>query len=299
VAATRGLERGRVTPETVDAAYRQDLVDFVAVQQEAELNFFADGLLRWQDIFRPLVEAAGLSARTLTRWFDNNAFFRAPEVDGALRPLDAIDAIAPDSVVPSPRVATLPSPYMFSRAAATAGDRNALMLDVAQNLLRPAAEQLARSGCRLVHLQEPWLGFFGIESSDRAPLGRALEAITSGLDADVVLHVYFGDAGPHLDWLRRLPVHAVGVDLMETDVSALGGRWETGLLAGCIDGRRSILESATDTAAAIRHIADHTQPPRLYVSTSCDLQLLPRDVAAQKVRALGAAVRHLREPVGC
>src|SRR5260370_1881382 len=75
VAATRGLERGRVTQAEVDSAYHQDLVDFVQLQQEARLDFFSDGLLRWHDIFRPLAQAAGMPARILTRWFDNNAFF--------------------------------------------------------------------------------------------------------------------------------------------------------------------------------------------------------------------------------
>jgi 5-methyltetrahydropteroyltriglutamate--homocysteine methyltransferase len=290
-----------VTPQEVDAAYRQDLANFVTLQQEAGLDFFADGLLRWQDIFRPLAEAAGVHARILTRWFDNNAFFRAPEVDGPLKRLEAVQAIAtgilPGAMVPSPRVATLPSPYMFSRAAVTTGDRNTLMLDLARDLLRPAAEQFVAAGCRLIHLQEPWLGFYGIDSSDRAPLGHAIETLTVGLDADVILHVYFGDAAPYLDWLRKLPVHAVGVDLVETDVSALGRGWEIGLLAGCIDGRSSVVEPAAQTAAAIRQIAERAEPPVLYVSTSCDLQLLPRDLAVQKVRALGAAMHQLRELV--
>jgi methionine synthase II (cobalamin-independent) len=297
VAATRGLERGRVRLEEVEAAYQQDLRDFVAVQQEAKVDFFSDGLLRWQDHFRPLAEAAGLPTRALTRWFDNNAFFRAPQLNGAPQPITRIDSIVPDSAVPTPRVATLPSPYTFSRAVVTGGDKNVLMLELVRNLLRPAIEVLVASGCRLVHLQEPWLGFFGIDRADRAPLERALDTLTSGLDASVVFHIYFGDAAAHVDWLRRLPVHAVGVDLVETDVNALGAKWETGLLTGCIDGRSSVLESATETTDLIRRVADQTQPPVLYVSSSCDLELLPRDIAAQKVLVLGAAARHFYELV--
>ena len=299
MAATRGLDRGRVVPEQVDAAYRQDLSDFVGVQQDAGLDLFSDGLLRWQDIFRPLAKAAGLPARTLTRWFDNNAFFRAPELDGALQRINDIAAIVPEPDVPMPRVATLPSPYLFSRAAVTSRERNALMLDIAQNLLRPAAEQLAAAGCRIVHLEEPWLGFLGIDPGDRAPLERALDAIATGLDADVVFHVYFGDAAAHLDWLRRLPVRAVGVDLVETDVTSLTGSWDIGLLAGCLDGRSSVLESEERTVDVLRHIAERVQPPVLYVSTSCELEFLPRDVAAEKVRLLGAVVRQLGRAARC
>lgn len=295
VAVTRGLERGRTSLDEVEAAFRQDVEDFVRVQREAGLDLFSDGLLRWQDLFRPLAESAGLSARMLTRWFDNNAFFRAPEISAALQGFRGAHVPLPDAAVPEPRVATLPSPYLFSRAALTTGDRNALMLDLAADLLRPAAEELVAAGCRLIHLQEPWLGFHGIDASDRPHLEQALDAIGRGLAAGVVFHVYFGDAGPHLGWMRRLPVHAVGVDLVETDVASLGQGWEVGLLAGCLDARSSVVEAEEHTAEVLRVVADTAEPPVLYVSSNAGLELLPRVVADAKVARLGAAARSLQQ----
>jgi len=298
VAATRGLERGRVSREAVDDVYRQDLADLLQVQQEAELDFFSDGLLRWQDIFRPLAAGASLPARVLTRWFDNNAFFRAPEIDGALPRFTVPDLIIADPTVPQPRVATLPSPYMFSRAAVTAGERNDLMLNLARDVLRPSAERLASSGAQLIHLQEPWLGFFGVERADLPHIERALDAISGGLDADVVFHVYFGDAAPYADWLRGLPVHAVGVDLVETDADALGSDWRIGVVAGTVDGRRSVVESDAHIADVVSHVAEVASPPVLYITSNSDLEFLPTEVAQRKIRALGAAARRLKEPVG-
>src|SRR5207249_9390988 len=107
--------RGRVAPEEVDAAFVADRADLVAAQREAGLDYFSDGLLRWQDIFRPLVESvSGLAARTLVRWFDNNSFFRAPEVTGEIAPRALPEVYVGYGEVPPPRVATLPSPYLFS-----------------------------------------------------------------------------------------------------------------------------------------------------------------------------------------
>jgi 5-methyltetrahydropteroyltriglutamate--homocysteine methyltransferase len=297
VAATRGVERARVTATEVDDAYYGDLADLVRVQREAGLDLFSDGLLRWQDIFRPLAEAAGMRTNVLTRWFDNNAFYRAPEIGDTVPVVDSVDRIVPDPIVPEPRVATLPSPYLFSRMALAKRDRNQVMLELAATVLRPAAQQLAAAGCTLIHLQDPWLGFFGIEAADRTALEQALGAISSAVDAHVVLHVSFGDAGPQLDWLRRLPVHAVGVDLVETDINSLGTDWEIGLVAGCIDGRSSVVESPEAIADALQHVAESTRTPVLYASSSCELELLPRTVADRKVLVLGAAAQRLREPV--
>ena len=79
VQATRDLDRGRTTPEAVDEQVERDLAELVSVQQAAGLDLLADGMLRWQDVFRPLVEAAdGLETGALTRFLDTNTFYRAP-----------------------------------------------------------------------------------------------------------------------------------------------------------------------------------------------------------------------------
>jgi 5-methyltetrahydropteroyltriglutamate--homocysteine methyltransferase len=298
VAATRGLDRGRVSAAAVDDAFAQDLSDFVRVQQDAQLDYFSDGLLRWQDVFRPLVEAApALTAHTLVRWFDNNAFFRAPQPRGRLNPISGPDAIVPDPSVPRPRVATLPSPYLFSRAAVGVEDRNQFMLELAQSVLRPAVERLSTEGCELVQLQEPWLPYFGIADGDWAPLRESLAALRSAGAARIVLSLYFGDAGPHLKRLRSLPVDALGIDLVETDVAELGSGWEMGLVAGCLNGRSSLLESMDDTVDLIRHLAAAVRPSTLYISSNSDLELLPTAVAQRKVLLLGEVARRAKERV--
>jgi 5-methyltetrahydropteroyltriglutamate--homocysteine methyltransferase len=298
VAATRGLERGRTSAEEVARRFQEDRTDFIVAQRDAGLDYLSDGLLRWQDIFRPLVEAAtGMTARTLVRWFDNNSFFRAPEVRGPLT-LDAMPSLFEDEDAPGPRVATLPSPYMFSRAAQTVSDRNALMMELSREILRPVAQTLAGRGYEVIHLQEPWLVYFGMDDGDWDDFAKAIDELRDGVEASgatLVLHTYFGDAAPYADRLRSLPVHVVGVDFVETDLDRLGRNWEVGVLAGCLDGRRSPLEDPMDVARFATAVADTLAPSILFLSSNSDLELLPRDVARGKVHRLGAAAARLKE----
>ena len=297
VAATRGLERGRVTPDEVDTAFERDLEAVVGTQREAGLDLVSDGMLRWQDLYRPLVDAtAGLEARGLVRWFDNNAFFRAPVVVGPLE-------LDPDAVarvlqpVPSPRLVCLPSPYLFSRVVDAPGDRAALMGEIARHVLRPAITRLVADGVGLVHLQEPWLAAFGIDEDDWSSFEAALLELREAAPAGrvtLVLHTFFGDVTQHLDRLRSLPVDVVGVDLVETDIGALG-TWRGDVLLGCLDGRSSIRERADDVARLARPIVERVAPATVYMSSTCDLELLPADVAAGKIRTLGDVARRLRE----
>jgi 5-methyltetrahydropteroyltriglutamate--homocysteine methyltransferase len=300
VAATRGLERGRVAAEEVDAAFDRDRAACLAAQRGAGLDLLSDGLLRWQDLFRPLVEASrGMSARTLVRWFDNNTFYRAPEVTEELGVDGPPPELGPDPDIREPRVATLPSPYLFSRVAHGVSDRDAFMREFAREVLAPVARELSANGYRVLHLQEPWLAYFGIDEPAWTELEKALaevhDALGSGPDRPtLVLHTFFGDAAPHADRLQGLPVDAVGIDLVQTDTEALG-RWSVGLLAGALDGRSSLLEPAEATAEIVAHLAEQVDAPAVYVSSCCELEFLPTVVAEQKVARLGEVAALLRE----
>jgi methionine synthase II (cobalamin-independent) len=125
-------------------------------------------------------------------------------------------------------------------------------------------------------------------------VGEVREA-TAG--ATLVLNTYFGDAGPHIDRLRRLPVDAIGIDFVETDLDELGTGWQTGLLAGVIDGRRSPLEPVESTAEFAARAAESTGATSLFVSSNCELEFLPRDLARRKVLRLGEIGTRLKEHV--
>lgn len=111
----------------------------------------------------------------------------------------------------------------------------------------------------------------------------------------VVLHTYFGDAAPIADRLRELPVDVVGVDVVETDIHSLGGAWDTGLLLGCLDGRSSMIEPVDGSVRFVRRITDALEPAALYLSSNCDLEFLPSELARRKVLRLGEIARCVRE----
>src|SRR5918994_477052 len=84
VQATRDLDRGRTTEEAAEEQRLADLRAFIEAQREAGLDYFSDGLLNWQDIFRPFDESAeGLRPGPLTRFLNTNTFYRAPAVEAA------------------------------------------------------------------------------------------------------------------------------------------------------------------------------------------------------------------------
>jgi 5-methyltetrahydropteroyltriglutamate--homocysteine methyltransferase len=300
VAATRGLERGRTTADEVAQAVAADEATALMAQRDAGLDLISDGLLRWQDLFRPLVQATpGLDARSLVRWFDNNTFYRAPEATSSIGTLEELGVADPRDLAGARWVASLPSPYLFSRAAHASGERNPLMMDLTREVLSPAIRLLVGRGVALIHLQEPWLVYFGMDGEAWDDVEKAFAEVRDAAgDVPVVLHTYFGDVAPVLDRLRALPVDAIGVDFVQTDLDELGSNWETGCLVGCLDGRSSPVESIEGTVDLVARVAERLSPPRLYLSSNCELEYLPVPVAEAKIRRLGEVAAAAKERLG-
>jgi 5-methyltetrahydropteroyltriglutamate--homocysteine methyltransferase len=277
VQATRDLDRGRTTPESVEAQVQTDFDVLVRLQEEAGLDLLSDGMLTWQDLFRPLVEAsAGLTARPLERFLDTNTFYRAVLVDAEPR----LQRALPAPELPSGRwLATLPSPYSFSRAAQREVSAEAL----AANVLAPQIEAYAESGCAQVVLWEP---FLSREASGLPALLAALSELPRPVP--LALQLPFGDAGPLLPELAEAELGGIGVDFYATSADAVPEGLETTLLAGVVDARTSGLEDATELATFAERLRDRVAGEVVLVPNG-DLQFVSESIAREKVLTVGRA----------
>jgi 5-methyltetrahydropteroyltriglutamate--homocysteine methyltransferase len=271
VQATRDLDRGRTTTEAVEEQAARDRRELVAAQQAAGLAPLSDGLLGWQDIFRPLAEASdGLEARPLARYLDTNTFYRALLVESEPRLRNPLPA--PD--VPGGWLGTLPSPLAFSRAAGDAVSAEKLAADV----LGPQIE--AWSGADLIVLSEP----FAAREGAVVELARALAELPTG--TPLVLQLPFADAAPVLPALADAPVSAIGVDFYSTGIDAIPQGYPKEIVAGVVDARSSALERPEEIASFAGELAAR-DPAGLSLAPNGDLQFVPEPIAREKLARLG------------
>ena len=274
VQATRDLDRGRTTPEEVEQQVEADQAAFVSAQQEAGFDLLADGMLRWQDHFRPFLEAAdGLETGALTRFLDTNTFYRAPHATTATpslsTPLDE-RFVAP---LPGPRLVTLPSPFALGRGTGVTPKT------IAQNVLKP---QLDALDAELVVLAEPFLAREG----DLADLAEALEALAGG--PKLAVWFSFGDARTLLEaGAGELPVEGIGVDFYATHLTDVPEGFDKLLLAGVVDARSSLLEEPRELAEFALRLGERAE--RIALVPNGDLQYVSEPVAREKLARLGRA----------
>ncbi len=277
VQATRDLDRGRTSPEAVDEQVQRDLAELVSVQQAAGIDLLADGMLRWQDVFRPLVEAAdGLETGALTRFLDTNTFYRAPSATTDApklgRPLGE-EFVSP---LAGPRIVTLPSPFALAQGT------DVTPKVIAESVLKPALDGI---DAELVVLEEPFLA--RDEQASPGDLAEALETLSGG--PKLALWLTFCDAGRLLEnGLADLPVDAIGVDFYATRLDSIPEGFEKLLLAGVLDARSSVLEEPREIAAFVQQLHDRGVSEVALVPNG-DLQYVSEPVAREKVGRLGKA----------
>jgi 5-methyltetrahydropteroyltriglutamate--homocysteine methyltransferase len=282
VQATRDLDRGRTTPQAVEDRFASDLRDLVSVQESAGLALLSDGMLGWQDVFRPLADRSdGLDARPLTRFLDTNTFYRAVLVEGEPRLREPVPAPG----LPAGRwLRTLPSPFAFSRATNGAASPEAL----AANVLAPQVEADLAAGCALVVLYEPFLA-----PEDVDVLAAAVSKLPDGPYA---LQLPFVGAAPLLEPLTKLPVDAIGVDFYRTSLDAVPTGYPKRIMAGVVDARSSALEDPRELASFVQALAERAAGG-VSLTPNGDLQFVPEPIARRKLDSLGRVQATVQEAV--
>lgn len=255
----------------------EEVRSFLGVQREAGMDYFSDGLLDWPDLASPLVRKAQTPARERPTTDDRPG--TATEV--LSEPSDAPHLYA--SEMPRGRwVSTLPSPLALARSAD-------LTVSGAASLLSVQVGLAAESGCAFIVLQETRMP----EAAELAALGEAIEALRGTLP--LVLRLPPGGAAGVIADVVDLPVEAVGVDMVSTDVAALPGPFPKTLLAGVVDATDPKPEEPSRLAARYEGLLGRLDAEAdLHLAANGDLRALDSETAARKVHALGDAARILR-----
>ncbi|MCI4328414.1 MAG: hypothetical protein L3K01_00935 [Thermoplasmata archaeon] len=304
VAATRDGDRGRATPEAVEARYAEAERDVVALEGRLGFDAVTGGSLRWADLFRPFAEGwRGFTVGPVTRWFETNTFYRQPilhappeRVPGVVR-----GALPGATLVPPGQAKViLPGPFTFAGLLDNrSGETREALTHRFGRLLAEEVRDLRAAGYATFQFQEPLL----VVDPPEGPLAEAAVAAYRDIGAAAdgatsIVWTYFGDAVPVQPLLARLPVSVVGFDLAETEPDRIHAPPDhRGIGLGCLDPRTTLPEDPTEVARIARALQAEGKPRELWLGPGGPLDLLPTEAAARKLHVLPAA-KQLLAPNG-
>ncbi|HZY91265.1 MAG TPA: hypothetical protein VFG07_00615 [Thermoplasmata archaeon] len=302
VAATRDLDRGRTTPEAVEDLFRTTEEEVVRLEERLELDHVTGGFLRWADVFRPIAETwNGFTVGPVTRWFETNTFYRQPILHA---PPERVAGSVAARLPPTPRSkgidrakVILPGPYTFTSLLENrSGETPEGLIQRLGRLLADELRELRALGYTTFQFQEPSLVVDPPKGARAEAVIEAYRRIAEGSDGSTtILWTFFGDAGPALPLLARLPVGVVGVDLAETEPASLRPFPDRrGLGLGVLDPRTTLIEEPSEVARVARGITDRVKPASLWLGPGAPLDLLPWEAARRKLHLLPAAAQGLQ-----
>ena len=295
VQATRDHDRKRIDDAELNRVRKADREALINAQLQNNFDYYSDGLLDWQDDFRPVVSAAGgVRTGALKRYFNTNTFYRQPvfEMPSRVDTFDLQSYFHTDASKDIPYKSSLPGPASFQ--AMSVGSNNSL--DEIVGLLKQIIFWLIENNCFYIQLREPWLAYHSHRHTDEAMNAyvKSIKQLVSEVRSknpkvQIGVHLPFGDAAPLLKALDAIDFDFMGVDFYETDLDQLRViNWkDKELVAGCINGRNSLIEQESVIADFIAKAMTELSPNALSVTNNVGMGFIPQSVAEQKLQLMG------------
>ncbi|MFC4357060.1 5-methyltetrahydropteroyltriglutamate--homocysteine methyltransferase [Halobium salinum] len=296
------LVSGDEGPE-IAAAYEEARGELIADQRTAGLDRIVEGQARWDDMLaHPLTVHENVETGGIVRYYDNNNFYRDPQVRGDLTAsgdvaaeLDAATELLGDD---ESLQAVLPGPYSLADLATDEhyGDE-AEFLDAVGDFL--AGEVEAFPAHETLFLLEPSLVTNPPADDGTDDLAsEVVDRVAGATDGDVVVQGYWGAFEEKTyAHLMDADVDAFGFDLVAGDreqdlynVNEYGAKDEVSL--GLVDGQNTLVESPETVRERVDWFQDQvpaTDFERVYLTTNTETFYLPVSKHKEKLVALAEA----------
>ncbi|MEM2114457.1 MAG: hypothetical protein QXS12_03295 [Candidatus Caldarchaeum sp.] len=267
---------------------------YIEVQRRNGFAYIIDGMLGWNDLLRPFASSLeNVVVNGLSRWFDNNFFYKAPVITGKLSLRNRIDTspFFHQFIETEKRKIVVPEPLTFAKLSFNKfySRLDDLVYDIAQAL----AHYLRQLGVfAQVQLTAAYLVSGKVSSEDLELSRSAVEVLRKTVDAELMLHLQFGSAEKNLDNFLDFPVDVIGLDMFKTRVECLRGlETDKCIFLGFVDGRNTLLEDAAATVSLMKKVASMASFGELHIGPNCELEHLPHEYALKKIEVLGEVVK--------
>ena len=306
----RAAELWRVVPELLEQA--QDDATLLAIRQQelAGLDIVTDGEMRRESYSNRFATAlAGVDLDNPGKVISRTGNpVSVPRVVGKIQrkgPVEVRDLKFLRANTNHMIKITLPGPFTMSQQAQNDyySTEEEMAYDYAA-AVNAEIKDLFAAGADIVQMDEPWMEAqsekarrFGL-----AAVKRALE----GVNGTTALHICFGYAAmvpgrpPAYSFLAELadsPVQQISIETAQSalDCSVLEKLSAKTIILGVIDLSNNQPETAEVVAARIRRALPYVRAERLVVAPDCGMKYLPADVAYEKMKAMVAGAKIVRQ----
>jgi 5-methyltetrahydropteroyltriglutamate--homocysteine methyltransferase len=285
-------ERGKAEEEEFREEMEKTQEEVVNIQRVAKLTYIHDPQIDWHDIFRPFTNLENIMAGPITRYFENNTFYKKPIIKDRVRYEEGFIEryIHRDKLPKGYRwTVTLPGPYTFYRLSEAKEEE--IKIRSVTEMLKGALNDLKRLGYTLINLHEPALAYYrDIDWSLVKELYREI------METETIYRVqlYFGDISDRLQKLMEIAPDGFSIDMAYTSIKKIENIKFKRVILGIIDAQNTLMEYIDPIVNRIKIYRERTGVEDIAITPNTDLDYLPYEVAKGKLMTLSEILRRLR-----
>lgn len=284
------IESTRSYDKTLEKQFKKEKSRLLKIQSNNKLDYISDPLIDWDDNLRPFTDnLRGIEKGPLTRYYENNTFYRQPIIKSKLGTTGNIlkNNVCFDLFTSKSKVKIdILDPFTFYDLSANEFYKSEEeAVNAFAEIIKKELNSIKRN-VQLIQFNSPSLA--RIEEIDRLNMvKKAMEKIVKGLDTKTCLNLWGSDISNTLEKFQEFPVDIIGIDFTSSNVDKFDKiEMKKGLACGLIDAKNTKMEKSSDIIRELKNIKKTFSPESLAVITSWDFEFIPEPFADKKLQIM-------------
>ena len=218
------IESTRSYDKTLEKQFKKEKSRLLKIQSNNKLDYISDPLIDWDDNLRPFTDnLRGIEKGPLTRYYENNTFYRQPIIKSKLGTTGNIlkNNVCFDLFTSKSKVKIdILDPFTFYDLSANEFYKSEEeAVNAFAEIIKKELNSIKRN-VQLIQFNSPSLA--RIEDIDRLNMvKKAMEKIVKGLDTKTCLNLWGSDISNTLEKFQEFPVDIIGIDFTSSNVDKI------------------------------------------------------------------------------
>jgi len=284
------IESTRSYDKTLEKQFKKEKSRLLKIQSNNKLDYISDPLIDWDDNLRPFTDnLRGIEKGPLTRYYENNTFYRQPIIKSKLGTTGNIlkNNVCFDLFTSKSKVKIdILDPFTFYDLSANEFYKSEEeAVNAFAEIIKKELNSIKRN-VQLIQFNSPSLA--RVEEIDRLNMvKKAIEKIVKGLDTKTCLNLWGSDISNTLEKFQEFPVDIIGIDFTSSNVDKFDKiEMKKGLACGLIDAKNTKMEKSSVIIRELKNIKKTFSPESLAVITSWDFEFIPEPFADKKLQIM-------------
>ena len=281
------IESTRLYDKTLRKQFNKEKTRLLRIQSNNKFNYITDPLIDWDDNIRPFTDnLKGIEKGPLTRYYENNTFYRQPIITNKITTSGKIlkNSICFDlfSDKSKSKIDIL-DPFTFYDLSANEfykSEEEAInaFADIIKKELNSIKKDI-----ELIQFNAPSLARVK-EKEQLDIIRKAMVKILKGLDVTTCLNLWGSDVSDTLETFQDFPVDIIGIDFTTSKIDKFDQiDINKGLACGLIDAKNTKMEKTSEIIRELKNIKELFKPTSLAVIPSWDFEFIPETFACKKL----------------